>query len=95
MILANGNVLCDDFVLRKYNLRIENGKIAEIGENLCGEEKFDCQGDFILPGFIDTHLHGAVGVRVNTNIDDLKKITRYEASQGVTSIAITTETSKK
>ena len=95
MILANGKVLCDDFVLRKCDLRIENGKIAEIGENLCGEEKCECHGDFILPGFIDTHIHGAVGVRVSTNFDDLKKITQYEATQGVTSIVITTEASKK
>ena len=93
MILANGNVVCDDFVLRKCDVRVENGKIAEIGENLSGKEKIDCSGRFILPGFIDSHIHGAVGVRVSSNQEDLLKITGYEATQGVTSIFATTEAS--
>jgi len=40
---------------------------------------------FALPGFIDIHNHGAVGVDVNTaTADDLLKVSAFLATQGVT-----------
>ena len=47
----------------KTNLGIENGKIAYIGDN---ESKISnacpyVNGQIILPGFIDQHVHGAGG----------------------------------
>ncbi len=90
MILSNGFVVCDDFKLRKKDVKIENGKITEIGENLSGEEKIDFTDKYILPGFIDTHIHGAYGTRISDSSCELDKITTFEATQGVTSIAITT-----
>ncbi len=93
MILSNGYVVCDDFKLRKTDVKIENGKITEIGENLSGDEKIDFTGKYILPGFIDTHIHGAYGTRISDSNCELDKITKFEATEGVTSIAITTTAS--
>ncbi|MBS4177187.1 dihydroorotase [Lederbergia citrea] len=41
------------------DVRVRDGKIAEIGENLInnGERKFDANGLTITPGFIDLHIH--------------------------------------
>ncbi len=40
---------------------------------------------FALPGFVDIHNHGAVGVDVNTaTADDLLKVSAFLATQGVT-----------
>jgi len=41
------------------DLRINDGKIAEIGENLVnlGEEEFDATGLTLAPGFVDLHIH--------------------------------------
>ncbi|MBS4193919.1 dihydroorotase [Lederbergia citri] len=41
------------------DLRISDGKIAEIGESLVnnGEEEFDATGLTIAPGFVDLHIH--------------------------------------
>ncbi|MBS4198888.1 dihydroorotase [Bacillus sp. FJAT-49732] len=41
------------------DLRIVDGKIAEIGENLVnkGEEELDAKGLTIAPGFVDLHIH--------------------------------------
>ncbi|MCJ8006201.1 dihydroorotase [Lederbergia wuyishanensis] len=41
------------------DLRIKDGKIAEIGESLVnhGEEEFNAKGLTIAPGFVDLHIH--------------------------------------
>lgn len=43
----------------KTDIRIKNGMIAEIGENLSsnGEREFDAKGMTVSPGFIDLHIH--------------------------------------
>ena len=92
MILSNGYVVCDDFKLRKTDIKIQNGKITEIGENLSGDEKIDFTGKYILPGFIDTHIHGACGGRI-ADKEYFDKITYFEATQGVTTLAATTSSS--
>ena len=46
---------------------------------------FDCAGLKAVPGFIDTHTHGAVGVDVNSaTAEDLEKVSRFVASKGTT-----------
>lgn len=96
MILKNGLVMNEDFVLKHLDIKLENEKIVEIGENLDGNTVLDMSGKYILPGFIDTHIHGAYGVRISDKKikPDMNKITSFEATQGVTSIAITTAASE-
>ncbi|MBE7042106.1 MAG: N-acetylglucosamine-6-phosphate deacetylase [Ruminococcaceae bacterium] len=93
MIIKNGLVMNEEFQLVKCDLRIENGVIAEIGHNLSGEG-VDAEGLYVLPGFIDTHIHGANGVRISDKNGDLSKITTFEATQGVTGLAITSGSSQ-
>lgn len=90
MILSNGYFVDGDFCLRTGDIRIEHGQIVEIGKNLDDAEKTDCTGKYILPGFIDTHFHGACGVKVSDENPDFDKMTEYLATQGVTSIALGT-----
>ena len=59
MILTNGFVMDENFELRKMDIKICDDKIAELGESLSGDEKIDMSRKYILPGFIDTHIHGA------------------------------------
>ena len=90
MILKNGRVMTESFTLKKCDLKIENGMITGIADFITGEDAVDMNGCLILPGFIDSHLHGAMGCIIADEAPDLAKITRYEATQGVTSIAIST-----
>ncbi|MBR5309119.1 MAG: N-acetylglucosamine-6-phosphate deacetylase [Clostridia bacterium] len=93
MILKNATIINSDFDKELSDIRIENGKIAEIGKNLCGDEVKDMTGKYILPGFVDTHIHGAYGERISDADTTLSKIKSFEATQGVTSIAISTASS--
>lgn len=94
MILANAKIIDEHFKLRVCDLRIEQGMITEIGEGLSGGEVLDFSDKYILPGFIDTHIHGANRARIGEGDGDLSPITRFEATQGVTGIAITTSASE-
>ena len=87
MIFKNGKVLLDDFRFAKVDVRIENGRIAEIGENLSGDEIKDIEGLLFLPGLIDEHFHGANGYGVlGATAEDFLKIAEFEATKGVTTI---------
>ena len=61
MLIQNGTLY--DAVHREpyaASIRVKDGKIAEIGENLipeAGEEVFDASGLRIYPGLIDAHSH--------------------------------------
>lgn len=73
---------------QKGEILVLNGVIARAGESVPrpeGTPVIDCQGLRAVPGFIDVHTHGAVGVDVNAADEDgLKKIAVFFASQGVT-----------
>ena len=87
MILKNGKVLLDDFSFAKVDVRIENGRIAEIGENLSGDEVKDINGLMLLPGLIDEHFHGANGYgTLDCKTESFVKIAEFEATKGVTTI---------
>lgn len=57
-LLKNGTLICPEGPI-KADLRMEGGKITEIGPNLPGNgsEEIDCEGRLVFPGFIDTHTH--------------------------------------
>ena len=65
------------------NVTIETvGDVVEPGRD---GQRIDLEGTYLLPGFIDVHNHGAVGVDVNTaNADDLLEVGAFLAKNGVT-----------
>ena len=94
MILKNALVMDENFCLKKLDIRIENEKIIEIGTDLSGDEILDFSDKYILPGFIDTHIHGAYGIRFDYQPDGFDKMTKFEATQGVTAVAASTSTAE-
>lgn len=46
-----------DRKFKKGDVAISNGKIAGIGNELSGKIKKDCSNKFLVPGFIDGHIH--------------------------------------
>lgn len=89
MNIINGTVLCGaDNTFRKVNIEIQNGKIASLGDVSSGDV-FDADGLFVIPGFIDTHIHGCVGVEFASPDEDFTKARSWLASEGVTAFAAT------
>ncbi len=96
MIFKNGEILLGDFAFKKTDIRIHEGRIREIGDNLApheGEETFDLKGKYLVPGFIDIHIHGAAGEDYsNGTVSGMKRMASYLASVGVTSFLPTSMT---
>ena len=59
MILKNCTFINEEFEKEFGDIKIENGKISEIGI-IDGEGK-DMSGKIVMPGFIDIHIHGGDG----------------------------------
>ncbi len=67
----------------REDIFIENGRFSETESS---GETINAGGQYVLPGFIDLHTHGAVGVDVNgADAEGLHKISTFFATQGVTS----------
>lgn len=62
-LLLRGGLLCEPALplprLRRADLRVRAGEIAEIGPELdpAGSEVLDVRGQLVLPGFVDAHFH--------------------------------------
>ena len=84
--LVNGQVYLGR-CFRPATVCMEDGKLRVL-EAPCPTsdgEVFDAAGLKLVPGFIDTHTHGAVGVDVNgATAEDLEKISIFMASKGTT-----------
>jgi N-acetylglucosamine-6-phosphate deacetylase len=88
LVLKNARVVLPDQILENGSIAIESGLIAAIDAEGLGtdENTIDLSGAVLMPGFIDVHIHGAVGVDVmNATAADLRKVSEYLVSQGVTS----------
>jgi N-acetylglucosamine-6-phosphate deacetylase len=85
MLLRNANVVLPDHEVSDVSVLIADGKIASL-EGGRADEEIDLAGATLLPGFIDVHIHGAIGIDVmDATAADLRKASEYLASQGVTS----------
>lgn len=83
--IINGQVYIDHH-FENCVVCIEDGKLHLTDKALEDGEIFDATGLKVVPGFIDTHTHGAVGVDVNgATAEDLEKISCFMASRGTTS----------
>ena len=87
---TNCNILTNEG-LKKTSLKIENGKVASIGDFNEGLELNE--NYVVLPGFIDQHVHGAAGAdAMDGTVEDLAKIANALASEGTVGFLATTMT---
>lgn len=74
-----------DREVHEASVLVADGKFASFDARTADEE-IDLAGATLLPGFIDVHIHGAVGIDVmDATADGLQEIAEFLASQGVTS----------
>ena len=87
LILKNASVVTADHLIEHGTVVIDSGVIASVAErgSATQETALDLFGLFLLPGFIDVHIHGAVGVdTMNASAAQLSGLAEFLATQGVT-----------
>lgn len=90
MIIKNGKVLIgSNNRFEQTDVKITDGVITAIGSSECDTVEFDVSGYNVIPGFIDTHIHGCVGVEFASPDEDFTKAREWLATQGTTSFAAT------
>jgi N-acetylglucosamine-6-phosphate deacetylase len=102
-LIRNINIVLEDRVVTGSVL-VMNGRIeriisqesldnSELAESL---EDIDGLGGWLLPGFIDIHIHGGFSADfMDANRESYDTITRFHASQGTTGMLATTMTASK
>lgn len=97
MLIKNAEIITPTQHILNGWLLAEGQKIARIGSgdapDFEAHETVDAQGKILLPGFIDVHVHGAVGYEaMDATPEALQKMAQFYAQHGVTSFLPTTWT---
>ncbi|MSR65834.1 MAG: N-acetylglucosamine-6-phosphate deacetylase [Pedosphaera sp.] len=95
MQLTNARLILPD-VIRNGSLSLSEGRIASVNgasKKHRGGNCLDLKGGFLAPGFVDLHIHGAVGHdTMEATPEAFKAITDYHFRGGTTSLTLTTLT---
>jgi N-acetylglucosamine-6-phosphate deacetylase len=86
LLLENVTAVLPNRKLENANILIKNGRIAEIStDNFTADETINFKNQTLFAGFIDVHIHGAIGVDVNeADTESLQKVSAYLAKNGTT-----------
>ncbi len=95
MEITNARLILPDSIERG-SLSIRNGRIQKISKNArsatkANVEYINLRGGFLAPGFVDIHIHGALGRdTMEANPDAFREITEFHLKGGTTSLTLTT-----
>ena len=97
MIFRNARLIFPDGIRDGLEVVIAEGKIVAIRESASWKPKpreiVDLDGNYLVPGFIDLHVHGALGRdTMEASAGAFRAICDYHASGGTTSLLLTTAT---
>lgn len=97
LVIKNGRIINEGKILEGKNIVIDGGKIVSISDSVpAGAEIIDAAGNFVSPGFIDIHIHGAQGCdTMDGTFESTNTISKAIARHGVTSFLSTTMTVSK
>ena len=101
LFFKNGKIITPMQVFEKGALVIENGVIVDVGnqekvKKPRNSKVIDVKGNYISPGFIDTHVHGGGGSdTMDGTVDAFSTITKTHAKGGTTSLLLTTLTASQ
>jgi len=84
-IIKGGTVVTADLTYMA-DIRVEGGRITEIGQNLSGGEVLDASGCYVMPGGIDPHTHLEMPFMGTYSSDDFESGTRAALSGGTTMV---------
>src|SRR5437879_1278308 len=93
MILTNARLIFPDGIRDGLEVVVHDGKIDAIrpAARARGKDVVDLAGNYLAPGFVDLHVHGALGRdTMEASVEAFRAICDYHASGGTTSLLLTT-----
>jgi len=96
LVIKGGTIFTPFTKIDKGTVYVKNGRIVRVGRRVSKPleaEIVNASGMIVVPGFIDTHIHGGAGSDVmDGTAEALRKIAKYHARFGTTSMLATTTT---
>jgi N-acetylglucosamine-6-phosphate deacetylase len=98
VVIINGRVIAPHSVLEHHCVVIDGGKIKQVAPTaqvLWPEDAqvIDAHNNFVAPGFVDMHVHGALGRdTMDGTVEALAQIAKFHAAGGTTAMTPTTTT---
>src|SRR5437773_1798965 len=95
MVLTNASFIFPEGIRDGLDVIVDGGRIADIRDQVLarGENVIDLAGNYLAPGFIDLHVHGARGRdTMEGSAEAFRTICDFHASGGTTSLLLTTAT---
>nr|AIF07734.1 N-acetylglucosamine-6-phosphate deacetylase [uncultured marine thaumarchaeote KM3_23_F10] len=93
MEITNARLILPDEI-RRGSLSIRAGRIHKLSTNPAPKTKnetLNLRGGYLAPGFIDLHIHGAMGRdTMEARLDAFRDITEFHLRGGTTSLTLTT-----
>jgi N-acetylglucosamine-6-phosphate deacetylase len=99
--IINASIVTEDGVVQGGTITFAEGRIGSISTSAGGTAPFDgetidARGGWVLPGFVDVHVHGGYGGDfMDASVESLDKITRFHGGNGTTAIVATTMTASR
>ena len=84
-VIKGGTIVTADLTY-KADVRIDGGRIVEIGPNLSGDEVLDATDCYVMPGGIDPHVHLEMPFMGTYSSDDFESGTRAGLAGGTTMV---------
>src|SRR4029434_4482906 len=97
MILTNARLILPDGIRDSLEIVAAEGKITGIREltHPRPKEVIDLHGNYLAPGFVDLHVHGALGRdTMEASAETFRSVCDFHASGGTTSLLLTTATAR-
>jgi len=94
--ITGGRVILEDGISEKMNVYVEDEKILAVtDENLAFDNEIDTKGQYISPGFVEIHSHGAGGRDfLDGTVDAFLTAAEKHARHGVTTLIPTATSSE-
>src|SRR5438105_3855731 len=95
MILTNARLIFPDGIRDGLEVVVHDGKIDAIRPpaRARGKDVVDLAGNYLAPGFVDLHVHGALGRdTMEASAEAFRAICDFHATGGTTSLLLTTAT---
>jgi N-acetylglucosamine-6-phosphate deacetylase len=93
MVFTHARIILPEGIRDDLDVTIRAGRIAELRRHVDAEDAIDLAGNYLAPGFVDLHVHGAAGHdTMEATPEAFRAICDYHLRGGTTSLLLTTAT---